>query len=41
MTILVDPIGKKDLKITSVNRIFEKRIMRRIKIKRGEYYVQD
>lgn len=41
MTILVDPMGKKDLKITSLNRVLEKKIMKRIKIKRGEYYAED
>ena len=37
-TILVDPLGEKDLKITYFNRWLEKKIMKRIKIKRGEYY---
>ena len=37
-TILVDPLGEKDLKITAFNRWLEKRIMKRIKIKRGDYY---
>ena len=37
-TILVDPLGKKDLKITFFNRWLEERIMKRIKVKRGEYY---
>ena len=36
-TILVDPMGK-DLKITYFNRWLEKIIMKRIKLKRGEYY---
>ena len=29
MTILVDPLGKKDLKITGLNRFFEDKIIRR------------
>ncbi len=37
-TILVDPLGKKDLKVTYFNRWLEKIIMKRIKLKRGEYY---
>ena len=37
-TILVDPLGERDLKITYFNRWLEKRIMKRIKLKRGEYY---
>ena len=37
-TILVDPREDKDLKITKFNRFLEKNIMKRIKIKRGEYY---
>ena len=37
-TILVDPLGKKDLKITVFNRWLEEKIMKRIKLKRGEYY---
>jgi len=37
-TILVDPLGEKDLKITYLNRWLEEKIMKRIKIKRGEYY---
>lgn len=37
-TILVDPLGIKDLKITSFNRFLEKRIMKKIKFKKGEYY---
>ena len=27
-TILVDPLGKKDLKVTSINRFFEKKILK-------------
>ena len=37
-TILVDPMGEKDLKITFFNRTVEKIILKRIKVKRGEYY---
>ena len=37
-TILVDPLGEKDLKITSFNRFFEKKIMNKLNIKRGSYY---
>ena len=39
-TILIDPMGKKDLKKTFFNRCAEKIVMRRIKLKRGEYYEQ-
>ena len=38
LTVLVDPLGEKDLKITYFNRWLEKKIMKRIKIYRGEYY---
>lgn len=42
MTILVDPLGKKDLKITGLNRYWEDKIIRRYekrgKFKRGNYY---
>ena len=41
-TIYVDPLGKKDLKITYFNRFIERRIInhyqRKGKFKRGEYY---
>ena len=37
-SILVDPKGDKDLKITNLNRLIEKRIMKKINLKRGEYY---
>ena len=37
-TILIDPIGEKDLKVTYFNRWLEKIILNMIKIKRGEYY---
>ena len=36
-TILVDPMGE-DLKITFFNRLVEKIIIKRIKVKRGNYY---
>lgn len=42
MTVLVDPLGKKDLKITGINRYWEDKIIRhyekRGKFKRGNYY---
>lgn len=38
MSILVDPLGEKDLKITSFNRFLENKIIKRINLKRGEYY---
>ena len=41
-TVLVDPLGVKDLKITSFNRFVEKKIIKRLekknKFKKGEYY---
>ena len=37
-TILVDPMGKKDLKITFFNRVMEKLVLKKIKVKRGDYY---
>ena len=41
-TVLVDPLGVKDLKITSLNRVIEKLILKRYKKKdifeRGSYY---
>ena len=37
-TILVDPMGEKDLKVTYFNRWLEKKIMRKMKLTRGEYY---
>ena len=36
--ILIDPISNKDLKVTYLNRFLEKRILKIMKIKRGEYY---
>ena len=42
MTILVDPLGKKDLKITGLNRAIEAKIVKRYEKKgvfeRGKYY---
>ena len=37
-TILVDPIGEKDLKVTYFNRWLEKIIMKRMKLARGNYF---
>lgn len=41
-TILVDPLGKKDLKITSINRFIERMILKRLTrmnlLERGKYY---
>ncbi len=41
-TILVDPLGNKDLKITSLNRLIEGKILKRYAknsiMKKGEYY---
>lgn len=41
-TILVDPLGEKDLKITAVNRFLERRVLKKYKKKkwmeRGTYY---
>lgn len=39
-TILIDPMGKKDLKKTFFNRCAEKIVMKRMKLKRGDYYEQ-
>ena len=38
LTILVDPLGEKDLKVTYFNRWLERRIMKIIKFSRGDYY---
>ena len=42
MTILVDPLGKKDLKITILNRVIENIILKKYKknkiFERGNYY---
>lgn len=40
-SILVDPIAKKDLKITYFNRVLERLIKRINKFKDGEYYEED
>lgn len=37
-TILVDPISEKDLRITRLNRWLEKYVMKKYKIKKGDYY---
>ena len=41
-TILVDPLGKKDLKITSLNRFIENKILNNYEkkdiMKKGVYY---
>ena len=37
-TVLVDPLGEKDLKVTYFNRWLERRIMKVINFTRGEYY---
>ncbi len=41
-TILVDPLGEKDLKITKLNRFIEKKILKKYKkkniLERGKYY---
>lgn len=42
MTILVDPLSNNDLKITKINRMFEKHILSKLKktnvLERGKYY---
>ncbi len=42
LTILVDPLSKRELKVTSINRFLENRILKRLKFKglleRGKYY---
>ena len=40
LTILVYPLGEKDLKITSFNRFLEKKIINKMNFKRGEYYAK-
>jgi HAD superfamily phosphatase (TIGR01668 family) len=40
-TILVDPLSDTDYKITFFNRFLEKRIMKRMKFKKGEYYEEE
>ena len=41
-TILVDPLGTKDLKITSLNRFVERKILKKYEqkeiMKKGVYY---
>ncbi len=41
-TILVDPLGKKDLKVTTLNRFLENRILKKLSkrgiLERGKYY---
>ena len=43
-TVLVDPLGKKDLKITTLNRYIENKIFhyyeKKKVMKRGSYYVK-
>lgn len=38
VSVLIDPMAEKDLKITGLNRKIEKHLMKRISLKRGEYY---
>ena len=42
LTILVDPLSEKELKVTGINRFFEGRIIKKLAkkniLKRGEYY---
>ena len=38
LSILVDPMGDKDLFVTYFNRWLEKRIMKKLELKRGGYY---
>ena len=40
-TILVDPLGKKDFIVTSLNRYLEKKIFNKLGIKRGNYYEEE
>ena len=41
-TVLVDPLAKKELKVTGINRFFERRALKKLAknnlFKRGEYY---
>ncbi len=41
-TVLVDPLGKKDLKVTAINRFLENRVLKRLKkqklFEKGCYY---
>lgn len=41
LSVLVDPLGEKDLKITSFNRFLEKKIIKMIGLKKGEYYEEN
>ena len=38
VTVLVDPIENRDLKITFMNRVLERIIMKFMRLKRGNYY---
>ena len=42
LTILVDPLSEKELKVTGINRFFEGKILKKLaknnKLKRGQYY---
>lgn len=40
-SILVDPKGKKDLKITGLNRFIEDKIKRKVNFEKGVYYEKD
>lgn len=40
-TILVDPLGEKDLIVTNFNRFLEGKILKKINIKRGMYYEEE
>ena len=41
-TILIDPLSNEELKVTGINRFFEKRVLKKLEkkklFKRGEYY---
>jgi len=41
LSILVDPMGDKDLFVTYFNRWLEKRIMKKLELKRGDYYEEN
>jgi len=41
LSIMIDPLGEKDLKITSFNRFLERKIFKRINFKRGNYYEKE
>ena len=38
ISILIDPLAEKDLKITGLNRKIEKHLLKKMNLKRGEYY---